>query len=494
MRIAPSSVAACGPTLSSMTADLSAPERAILADLWASLGGPPETLESVVVAGEPGGLPSVYRVGESACAQVAAATLAVAELFAVRSRTPRRRVRVERRHVVAAFRSERYLHLASGARDPWDPIAGDYEAEDRWIRLHTNYANHRRAVLEVLGTPADRDAVARAVRGWKAEELETKVVEAGGAAAAMHTAAEWNVHPQGAAVALEPLVDARRADDGGAPAPFETLARVAPKRPLDGVRVLDLTRVIAGPVCTRFLAAHGAEVLRIDPPGFEEVGALLGDTTGGKRRAALDLRSEEGRRTFRGLLAEAHLLVTGYRGDALSKLGFDAKALRADHPGLVIASLDAYGWTGPWASRRGFDSLVQMSAGIAARGAEVARSPRPSPLPAQALDHGTGYLLAAAACRALTQAVQGDGVRDVRLSLARTAHWLMRLGEAAAPGGSFDFSREHAAPWLETTDSVWGTLQRVRAPGEIEGLSAFWTEPPGPLGSDRPAWKAASNA
>ncbi len=464
----------------------SASESILLAALWASLDGAPGRLDAVQLEGAAGGLPSIYAVAEGAAAQVAAATLAVAELHAVRSGTPVPGVRVDRRHAVAAFRSERYLrYLDAPPRALWDPIAGDYEARDGWIRIHTNYASHREAALRALGVASERALVADAVRRWDAVALETAIVEAGGCAAAMRDAAAWNAHPQGAAVAREPLVDVTFGGD--AEAPFAASAAA----PLAGIRVLDLTRVIAGPVCTRVLAAYGADVMRIDPPGFDEVGGLLGDTTAGKRRVALDLRAADDRRTFERLVEGSHVLVAGYRADALGKLGYDASALRAFNPRLVTASIDAYGWSGPWRGRRGFDSLVQMSSGIAARGRALRAAPGPVSLPAQALDHGSGYLLAAATCRALTRWIECGQTSDVRVSLARTARWLMDLGEIGAEGAP-DFTAQDAAPWMERVESSWGPLERVSVPGRILGVASGWSLPPGPLGSDAPAWPEAA--
>jgi crotonobetainyl-CoA:carnitine CoA-transferase CaiB-like acyl-CoA transferase len=248
---------------------------------------------------------------------------------------------------------------------------------------------------------------------------------------------------------------------------------------------LDLTRVIAGPVCTRFLGAYGADVLRLDPPGFAEVPALLPETTAGKRTATLDLTAPGDRAVFETLVAGADVLVTGLRADALGRLGYDDAALAEINPGLIIASLDAYGWDGPWRNRRGFDSLVQMSCGIAAAGALAAGRDEPVPLPVQALDHATGYLLASAVGRALTRRLTRSAVTRIRASLAGTANLLWSLPAPEGPlppaPGPGDFA-------LENTTTAWGPARHVPLPGRIAGIDPSWRVEPGPLGRHDPAW------
>ncbi len=462
-------------------------ETALTLDLWRALGGVDAAMPDVRVTGTRGGLPSPFAVDVFAAACVAAATAAVSELWASRGGEAARAVTVDRRHAAVAFRSERYLRAVGAALpSPWDPIAGDYATRDGFVRLHTNYAHHRAAALRALGVTGERDEVRANVAKRAAEDVEDDVVAAGGCAAKLRSAAEWAMHPQGAAVSREPLV----AVDAWPAAARVQPAREAVGRPLAGVRVLDLTRVIAGPVCTRVLAAYGADVLRVDPPGFEEIALALGDTTGGKRRTALDLRERADRVVFERLLREADALVVGYRSDALARLGLGPDTLRATNPGLVVVRVDAYGWTGPWANRRGFDSLVQMSAGVAARGREVAGGDAPIPLPAQALDHGTGYLLAAATCRALTRLERAGEASESRLSLARTAFALTALGDDGDPRAP-ELGAEDAAPFLEEVESPLGRLRRVRCPGTLEGAAPAWTHAPGPLGVDAPVWSPA---
>ncbi|MGH8241600.1 MAG: CoA transferase, partial [Steroidobacteraceae bacterium] len=302
---------------------------------------------------------------------------------------------------------------------PWDPIAGDYATADGWIRLHTNAPRHRDAALAVLGVPANKEDVARVVATWKGAELESTVIEHGGCAAQMRSVEAWRAHPQGQSVAAEPLVSHEATVD------CEPRPRwlPTPSRPLQGLRVLDLTRVLAGPVATRCLAGFGADVLRIDSPTWDEP-AVVPDVTLGKRCARLNLHETQGRTQLRNLLAQADVLIHGYRADALERLGLDSPTRRAIRPGLVDVCLNAYGWTGPWRNRRGFDSLVQMSTGIADAGMRKLGKERPTPLPVQALDHATGYLMAAAAIRGVTQRLTIQRGFQASVSLARTAELL----------------------------------------------------------------------
>jgi hypothetical protein len=357
----------------------------------------------------------------------------------------------------------------------WDEIAGDYRAADGWIRLHTNAPHHRNAALGVLGCAPDREAVAAAVKDLAKDALEEAVVTAGGAAAAMRSLADWADHPQGRAVEAEPLIDWQMADD---------VSR-AVSCGLKDVRVLDLTRVLAGPVATRFLAGFGANVLRIDPPWWSEPG-VEPEVTIGKRRASLDLRNVADLARFEALLARADVLIHGYRPGALDGLGLGASRRREIAPALIEVSLNAYGWTGPWRGRRGFDSLVQMSSGIADEGMRRTEAAHPVPLPVQALDHATGYLMAAAALRALRMRRDTGKVLSARLSLARTAAMLTGYGARAAAGDGVTESATDILPTFEETG--WGPARRLRFPVQIGLRAASWQHPAGPLRIDEPDW------
>jgi len=468
--------------------------------IWTALDGDPGLTDRVRIAGPTGLLPSVYDVEALAVASIAAATLAVAELGARRGWSGVPEVVIDRFAAAAAFRSEALLRPLGWEQPPvWDPIAGDYRAGDGWIRLHTNYVWHRVAALRVLDLEdrpeVERDQVGERVARFDAAGLERAVVAAGGAAAALHTAAEWAAHPHGtvaggqAAIRLERRAGSSSWSSSGLSDRTGLLDQTGRARseslgdgPLAGLRVLDLTRVIAGPVATRTLAAWGADVLRIDPPGFAEVPALLPETTVGKLCTAIDLNQNQGREELAGLVAAADVIVHGLRLGALTRLGFGDRELRRLNPGLVIAQVDAYGWAGPWAGRRGFDSLVQFSTGIAAAGAAAAGSDRPVPLPAQALDHATGYLLAAAVCRGLTGRYDGLAPVEVRACLVGTANLLMQ--QPVSTRKTTDGPDLSAATVVRETE--WGPVAAVPQPGTIGGVGSSWRIPAGPLGRHSP--------
>ena len=450
------------------------PFDAMLTAIRHALGA--DDVPPVAVTGT-GALPSVFPVSDLAAASVAAAGLALAELVAARFGS-RPAVAVDRR--LAARWFARSLIPQGWELPPvWDAVAGDYRAADGWIRLHTNAPHHRAAALSVLGSAPERAAVAEAVARWRADDLEAAIVAAGGCAAAMRSAAAWAAHPQGAAVAREPLVDWQDGEAG----PDGLLAEARPDRPLAGLRVLDLTRVLAGPVATRVLAGYGATVLRLDPPDWDEPG-VLPETTLGKACARLDLKDPAGRARFEALLAWADVLVHGYRPDALARLGLDAAARARLRPGLIDVGLDAYGWTGPWRERRGFDSLVQMSCGLAEAGMRGAD--RPAPLPVQALDHATGYVMAAAVLHGLARRLATGRGCAARTALARTAALLLAAPPAPPEPAPVPLGPDDCMGAPEPT--AWGPALRLRPPLIVAGVPMCWDRPAGRLGTAAPEW------
>ena len=294
-------------------------------EIWTALTGTPEPAARVQITGPPETLPSVFPITQLATVAVVSSLAAAA---------PDADITVDTRHVAAAFRSERYLRVDGElGGDPFDPLSRFFRAADGWVRLHANYPWHRDALLGVLGVAADRDAVADAVARWPALVLEDAIAGAGGCGNAVRTPAEGRAHPQGKLVAAMPLLELDRVGD-------------APARPSGRApRVLDLTRVIAGPVCTRTLAAHGADILRVDSPAMPEPEFLVNDTLVGKRSTFLDLARP----------APRHVRVAARRR---RRRGAGLPAGRARHvrprrrvplverhPGLVVLTLSARGGT-----------------------------------------------------------------------------------------------------------------------------------------------------
>ncbi|MFG2141151.1 CoA transferase [Streptomyces sp. NPDC048650] len=463
---------------------------------WSVLGGDPALTGRIVHSGPPGLLPARLPVMAPARSTVAVCALAAAELAAERDGGTVPTVRVDDGAVATAFVSERRLRIDGRAPTTFAPLSRMWRTADGWVRTHANYPHHRTRLLSALGLPENAGAaqVGAELAGRRAEEIEETVHSAGGLAVVARTAQQWAAHRQGAAVAAHPLLTLDAIGDRTPPRPLPPLAG-NPVLPAAGLRVLDLTRVIAGPVATRTLALLGADVLRIDAPQLPESQDAHNDTGFGKRSTALDLGSRSGRATFEELLAGADVVVTGYRPGALDRFGLAPQALVERRPGLVVARLSAWGEDGPWGGRRGFDSLVQVATGIAV--IEAGPDGTPGALPAQVLDHGTGYLLAAAVLRALTGRARTGGSALATLALARTARWLVhgpwgedgaegRAGGAPAVAGG---APDDAARHLRDTDSPVGRLRHALPPVSFDGGPVTWATPPGRCGADAPVWR-----
>jgi crotonobetainyl-CoA:carnitine CoA-transferase CaiB-like acyl-CoA transferase len=380
----------------------------------------------------------------------------------------------------------------------WGDITGDYLTSDGWMRIHANANKHRAAAITVIekntNTTISPNNIAETIATCKKEQLTEDIINAGGCAAVMYSAAEWAEHPQGIAVAQEPLIhwNARRQSPQQCHQQDAEPYTNNVLRPLQNIKVLDLTRILAGPIATRFLAAYGADVLRIDPPSWDEP-SNAPEVTLGKHCASLDLNQEQDRQILRQKIKEADVLVHGYRPGALDKLGFDQQTLQSLNPNLIDVSLNAYGWTGPWCERRGFDSLLQMSSGIAAYAMQSSqnRLNKPLPLPAQALDHSTGYLMAAAVLYAVEQRQNKGMIYSARLSLARTAHMLLSQHSSAHKRTILQETPSDINPQLEHT--VWGVAQRIYFPLNIHTtageIRAQWDKPATPLHTHQPQWQ-----
>jgi len=457
----------------------------ILADLWTPAGGERSALDAVTLTGEEPQLPSSFRVAAAAQASIAAAGLAAAQIWKLRSGQSQD-VAVDIRHAVVECRSERYLRVDGKPPPPaWDAIAGIYKTRDRrLVRLHTNFRHHRDAVCKILDCKPERDQVQAALLQWDGEAFETAAYAGGCVVALMRSHEEWSDLPHAKALAALPPISIEKIGDA-APKPWP-----AGGRPLAGLRVLDLSRVIAGPVAGRTLAVHGADVLLISGSDLPAIPWLTIDTGRGKLTSFVELKSEQGRGVLRDLLAQSDIFSQGYRPRALASLGFSPQDAARISPGIVYVSLSAYGHAGPWAERRGFDSLVQTATGFNHAEGKAAGIDGPKELPAQMLDHATGYLMAFGAMMARARQSREGGSWHVRVSLAQTGRWLWNLGRLADGFKTEDLKADAVRPFLEELPSGFGPLQSVSHAAALSKTPAFWARPAMPLGSHPPQWPA----
>ena len=457
--------------------------RAALAEIWSTGGGERSALECVTLNGSEPALPSSFRMGAVSQSTIAASALAAAEIWRSRTGQPQS-VTVDMRHAAAEFRSERTMRVPGFSERTWDTIAGLYRTGDgRHVRLHTNFPHHRDGILKLLDADYTRESVQKKLSGWRGEEFETAAAEAGLVATMTRSPQEWAVHGQGQALSRLPLFEIMRIGDAPARAWPETGAC-----PLSGIRVLDLTRVIAGPVCGRTLAAHGADVLLVTGPMLPSFQGLVMDTGRGKLSAHVDLTQPSGRHALEGLVKDANVFVQGYRPGAIAGKGFAPEQVARMAPGIVCVSLSAYGHEGPWSSRRGFDSLVQNTNGLNHAEGAAAGVEGPKELPCQALDHGSGYLLAAGAMMALQRQRQEGGSWLVRVSLAQTGAWIAGLGRMENGFACADPGFDDVQDLLETTDSGFGPMTGVRHAARMSATPVTWERPSVPLGTHPPQW------
>jgi crotonobetainyl-CoA:carnitine CoA-transferase CaiB-like acyl-CoA transferase len=461
----------------------------LVASLLAATGLEAPATGAVQIDGDDPVLPTPFPVGRAAASVAAACGVAVARLWESRGGAPQR-ARVDVRRAAASLLG--FLHLrAEGTGFPslareLRPTVDLYRARDgRWIHLHGGFEHLARGTLAVLGCTDTHDAIAAAVERREATALEDDLAEAGLCGAVVRSAVEWAAHPQGAALAAHPLVELERIGD----APAEPLA--PGPRPLAGVRVLDLTRVLAGPSCGRALAEHGADVLRVDGPDRPYVPVFAVDTGHGKRSARLDLERAEDARRLRELAAGADVFVQVYRTGSLERRGLGAESLAERRPGIVVVCVNCYGHAGPWLERRGWEQLAQSATGLAHEQGEPGR---PRLVPAAACDYTTGGLAALGALAALLHRAREGGSWRVRVSLARTAMWLRALEPRCDPAAARPWSPDELAAWCTTSETPWGRLRHLAPLCELSGTPPRWERPVVPLGSDEARWESGGCA
>jgi crotonobetainyl-CoA:carnitine CoA-transferase CaiB-like acyl-CoA transferase len=454
---------------------------ATLAALHGALGLAAPDPARVEITGADPILPTRFRVGEAAAAALAACGLAAAELWELRGGA-RQRVRVDVTGAAASLLGFAFQRAADPAAIPaFDParnVTGIYPTRDggRFL-LHGSFPDSQARALALLGSSEDVKEVAARIAQWDGQELEDALAERGLCGARVRSAREWAEHPQGRALAERPVVEVLKLGDS----PPEPLRRST--RPLDGVRVLDLTRVLAGPTCGRTLAAHGADVLRIGSPKLPSIAPFVIDTSHGKRSAFLDLDHAPDADRLRALVRDADVFAQGYRSGALARRGFGPEALHGLRPGIITTSINCYGHEGPWSNRPGWEQLAQSVTGIAH---EHGGADSPRLLPAAATDYNTGYLAALGTMIALARRAREGGSWHVRASLCQTGMWLARMQRADTSGAGL--TPEQVRPFLTRSNTVYGELEHLGPIVELSETPARWTLPTPPLGSHAPLW------
>ncbi len=457
------------------------PTTTALETLWASGRLPPEALAHVQLHGHDPVLPSSFAVGTAAQTSVAAAALAACELGHVRGQ-PRQTVSVDMAH--AALECTGWFTVNGSQPQLWEKFSGLYPCADGWVRIHANFAHHRDGALALLGLHADtaeKDDVTQALKSWSAVAFETAAAESGLVVAALRSFTQWDAHPQGQAIATQPLFTLERIGDA---APMRLPAIRASDRPLTGVRILDLTRIIAGPVGGRTLAAYGADVMLVNSPHLPNIDAIM-ESSRGKLSVQLDLHDAAQKRMLDALVAGSHVFVQGYRPGGLVERGFSPARLATLRPGIVAVSLSAYGTQGPWAQRRGFDSLVQAATGFNLAEAQAAGSATPQALPVQILDFATGFLTAYAASAALVRQQREGGSWHVQVSLGQTAHWLRALGRLE---NGFAVPEPDRGRFVENSASGYGELSAMAHSAKLMRTPALFFRASMPPGSHAPEW------
>jgi hypothetical protein len=482
----------------------------VVRDIWHSLELPDKALSSLKLDGHVGAvLPSSFKLGVLAQGSIALSALTAALLRSLRSSPSSRQstiplVTVPLRHAAAEFRSEQ-LYTVNGTRPAtlWGPIGGLHKTRDGYVRIHDGFPHHRDGILALLGlhNDATREDVSRMTVQWKALELENVALDKGLALYALRSYKEWDQLEQARILEKEASPIRLQKVKSGIPTsppvflspPSET--GIDKVRCLQGIRVLELSRVIAGPVAGRALAAHGADVLWITSPNLPALPDVDIDTARGKRTVQLDLDRSEDRDKLWELIHDCDVFLQSYRPGSLAARGFSPRAVsQASKRGVVYANLSAFGPEGSWAGRRGFDSLVQMCSGMNVSEAEHAgKGETARPTPVQALDHGAGYLLAAGIMAALWKRESEGGSWNVDVSLASVMTYLRSLGQYPSDTGFIGAVMAGDNPrddheFFEMRQTQLDMLKAVRHSATIENCRVGWDNMPKRLGSDTADW------
>ena len=438
--------------------------------------------DTVDIRGRDPVMPSRFKIGEAAATALAACGVAANTIWTA-SGGKHQHIEVDTAGAAVSLISFLCQRLDDGSepqRDPNRPLVGFYQAKDgRWVHLHGAFPDLAAGTLSVLGCDASAESIRASVSRWDGQALEDALAEAGMCGAMARTREEWLAHPQGEALQSVPPVSIKRIADS----PIEPIPARA--RPLEGVRVLDLTRVLAGPTCARTLASHGANVLKINSPNLPSVPPFVIDTGHGKRSAFLDLNQENDHKQLKSLILSADIFSQGYRKGALAKRDLGPEQLAEQRPGIIYVSINAYGHVGPWAARPGWEQLAQTASGVAV---DEGSLEAPRLIAAAATDYTTGYLGALGAMAALYRRSIEGGSYHVEVSLAQTANWLYEFGLFEGDLALPNFDPAIAAPYMVSSDTGFGRLHHLGPIIRMSETEPRWEQVSVPLGHHPAKW------
>jgi len=459
--------------------------------IWDTLGLPPEALRSLHLIEDGDCLPSSFKVGHLAHACIALSGLAASLYYAIRRHAAIPKVTVPLEHACIEFKSERYYVLNDNpAPSSWVTIGGLHKTSDGYVRMHDAFPNHRNNALRILGLSecASREEVASKMLQWKSTELELTAFKQGAVIVVLRNFAEWDILPQAKSIPDYPILLQKLNDQK----PWIPILPISldEEKCLRGVRVVEMSRVIAAPVAGKTLAAHGADVIWVTSPTLPDLPDLDIDLGRGKRSVQLNIKNAQDKIKLLELLSTADVFIQGYRPGSLARQGLSTEELIKLNPSLIVANLSAWGLDGPWSDHRGFDSLVQTCSGINVADAEShGQGESMRILPCQAFDHGAGYLLATGIMAALYKRAIEGGAYEVHVSLAGVMRYLRSLGQHAGgfTRGTYTKAQE-LQQYLETRDTSFGKLTAISHSVSIDGIKVGWDAMPKPLGSDEAVW------
>lgn len=454
-----------------------------IASLLQEVGIKAPEIEATIEGNDPI-LPTPFHIGEASATALGACGVAAATLWQERTGQGQT-VHVNTARATASLLSAFLVQLDGQPltrrdRRVGNPLVDFHRCRDgRWIHLHGALQHLAAGTLKVLNCGPDPRQVSAAVARWDAEELENALADAGMCGVMVRSSDEWQATPQGQALKTLGRIQIDKLGDS----PPEAVGDL--RRPLGGVRVLDLTRILAGPTIGRILAEHGADVMLVNSPHLQNSMPFVMDTGHGKRSVYLDLTNQAQAQKLHKLAEGADVFVQGYRAGTLAKRGFGATELATARPGIIYVTVNCYGAVGPWQNRPGWEQLAESVSGIAQRQGDASR---PALVPAAVCDYVTGQLGALGVMAALYRRAHEGGNYHVQVSLCQTANWIISLGVDLDRSQAQSLHSATLAPWMETVETNFGRLTYLAPVVQLSATPGRYPRPVVPLGYDAPAW------